>query len=204
VPKLIDLSGQVFGKLTVLSRVPATGQAKWNCRCECGAITVQPGYELRSSKVVSCGCKKKSIGETTKTHGMTRTPEYMTWVNMRNRCYRPEVRGYDRYGALGIRVCQSWKDDFAAFYADMGPRPPNMSLDRIDSSKDYSPENCRWATVETQANNRKNVILVTLGTQTKSLAVWCRELGMSHRTVRGRIERGWDAVRALTAPIPRP
>lgn len=203
MPRLIDMTGQVFGQLTVLSRVPATGQAMWECRCTCGEITIQPGYELRSGAVVSCGCAKTwRIKEQSQTHGMTGTKEYRAWINMRNRCSRPNVRGYERYGAIGIAVSDRWLHSFENFFADLGPCPEGHSLDRIDPSGDYSPSNCRWANIETQANNKKRVAVATLDGETKPLAVWCRELGLSHRTIRARVYKlGWTPERALKTPI---
>lgn len=203
VPRLIDLSGQVFGHLTVLSRVSATGQAKWLCRCKCGAERTYPGYELRNGHIKSCGCQRgPSSKERNTTHGMTRTPTYQVWVNMRNRCYRPEVRGYERYGGAGIAVCESWRSSFEAFLKDMGPRPVGFQLDRIDPTGDYSPSNCRWVDINTQANNKKRVRQVTINGITRPVAEWCRVLGLPHRTIRARIyEAGWDPVKALTVPI---
>ena len=201
--RLIDLTGQVFGRLEVLSRVSARGQSKWLCRCLCGNERINAGYALRNGLIKSCGCLRQSIAAVkNKKHGMTRTPEYMTWVNMRNRCYRPESRGYDRYGAKGITVCDRWLNSFENFFADMGARPSRYQLDRIDPAKGYSPENCRWATLIDQANNKKRVIQVTINGETMSVSDWCRRLNLCHRTIRSRIyERGWNPVDALTKPI---
>jgi hypothetical protein len=204
MPLLIDITGQVFGYLTVLSRVSATGQARWLCRCKCGKETIQPGYELRSKKVISCGCIRKanlSRGITT-THGRTGTKEYRAWLNMRNRCNRKQNIDYKRYGAKGITVCQHWLNSFENFFKDMGLCPKGYSLDRINSNGIYSPKNCRWASIEIQANNRSCVKQATLNGITKPISVWCRELYLSHRTIRARIyEYGWSPEKALITPI---
>lgn len=203
MPRLIDLTGQVFGRLTVLSRVPATGQARWLCRCECGSERSYLGYELRAGRTSSCGCYRAALAkELTKSHGMTRTPTYFAWANMRNRCYRPEVRGFARYGGKGITVCDRWRFSFTNFLADMGERPDGHQLDRIDPTGNYSPDNCRWVDLETQANNKTRIKHVTLGDRTMSVSQWCRELGLPQRTIRARIyEAGWDPVKALRTPI---
>lgn len=126
----------------------------------------------------------------------------MAWVNMRNRCYRPETRGYLRYGGAGITVCDEWRCSFEAFYADMGPRPAGATLDRRENSLGYSKNNCRWASQEIQQNNKARIAQVTLGGITKPLAAWCRELNMNHRTVRNRVYAlGWEPIKALTTPI---
>jgi hypothetical protein len=91
-----------------------------------------------------------------KTHGMHNTPEYRTWTGMKERCYNPSADSYKNYGGRGITVCDRWRDDFPAFYADMGPRPSeNHSLDRRDTDGNYEPENCRWATRSEQQKNKR-------------------------------------------------
>lgn len=90
-----------------------------------------------------------------KTHGMTYTPEYGTWVAMKKRCYYHKTNDYERYGGAGITVCDQWRTSFEQFYKDVGPKPgPGYSLDRIDGTKGYFPENVRWATFSEQAKNR--------------------------------------------------
>ena len=207
MPKLIDLKGHVYGYLTVLSRASATGQARWNCTCQCGKQSVVPGYDLRKGLVKSCGCfRSETTAKRSLKHGHSKTNsrsrEYNTWINMRNRCYRTSNLDYPRYGALGITVCDRWNNSFENFYADMGNRPANHSIDRINSSGNYEQSNCRWADIKMQANNRKNVRLITYNGKTQPLAVWCIELNLNHRTIRSRIyENGWDEIKALTTPI---
>lgn len=202
MPRLIELSGQVFGYLTVLSRVSATGQARWLCACKCGKKTIVPGYDLRTGIIKSCGClrieivKKRSI-----THGKTKTIEYYAWINMRNRCYYKKNKTFNRYGALGITVCDQWRHSFETFLTDMGPRPFGYSLDRIDPRGNYCPENCRWTTLEIQQTNKKCTKFAILNGETKPISIWCRILGISYRTIRARIAAGWEPEKALLTPI---
>lgn len=91
-------------------------------------------------------------------HGMSKTPEYRTWVAMNRRCSDQKDTGYRHYGGRGIVVCDRWRDSFLAFYADMGARPDGMSLDRINVNGPYAPDNCRWATSKQQVLNRRNTI----------------------------------------------
>lgn len=90
------------------------------------------------------------------SHGLSGTPTYSTWCGMLQRCYNPNSSAYKWYGAKGITVCKEWREDFVSFFQDMGERPSEMTLDRIDSSKGYFKENCRWTTMLEQQNNRTN------------------------------------------------
>lgn len=91
-----------------------------------------------------------------KTHGMTNTSEYRSWHHMKGRCLNPKDYDYKNYGGRGIDICQDWVDSFESFYKDMGPKPSrNHSLERIDNSKGYNKENCKWATRKEQNNNQR-------------------------------------------------
>lgn len=129
-------------------------------RCYCGKY-----FEAFKSNVIrglqrSCGCLKKEVTrKRSLTHGATinrrRTPEYTSWIKMRERCYDKRNNRYVNYGAKGVQVCQQWKRSFSAFLKDMGKRPPRKTLDRIDPEGNYTPINCRWATYKQQARNRR-------------------------------------------------
>lgn len=154
--KRIDLVGQRFGKLLIISRGEnRPGQhSRWNYVCDCGATGSAKSCHLRSGATQSCGC---GAG---KTHGASggrkqKTPEYHSWLAAKQRCFNPNNIAYRYYGGRGIGMCDRWKDSFAAFLADMGSRPEGMSLDRIDSDGHYEPGNCRWATRTTQSANQR-------------------------------------------------
>jgi hypothetical protein len=156
----IDLTGQTFGRLTVVSRsVAQRGNSYWNCRCVCGVERRVSLPNLRSGHVRSCGCLSRESRATRSTiHGHARvgarTREYSSWHSMVSRCTNPNIEPYAKYGARGIKVCARWLD-FVNFLADMGERPPNTSLDRIDNDGNYEPGNCRWATASEQMKNRR-------------------------------------------------
>lgn len=138
---------------------------------------------------------------STTTHGLSKLPEYKIWKGMRSRCTTPSDTNYYHYGANGIRVCERWSD-FAAFMADMGPRPTEKhSIDRIDSKGNYEPGNCRWATWAEQCANRSNAKLIEFRGETLSLTEWAVRLGMKRTCVlANRLRRGWSVERALTTP----
>jgi hypothetical protein len=135
------------------------------------------------------------------THGMRKRPEYRAWLNMKARCYDPKREDFRLYGARGIAVCDQWRNDFAAFYADLGARPsPEHSLDRIDGSGNYEPGNCHWATKTEQSENRRISRFLELNGRRQTMEAWARELGMVATGIAYRLQHGWSLERALTEP----
>lgn len=193
--KTVLVPGEVYGRLTVTSQAHTNAQGRifWNCVCACGNTCVVAGSKLRTEGTISCGCAR--IGARG-THQLSKTPEYASWVTMMHRCNNPERRSYGGYGGRGIKVCKRWLS-FENFYEDMAPRPSGTTLDRIDNSRGYSKRNCRWADSRTQANNRRNNVLLTHAGKTQTLAAWAKECGRAYSTLAWRRQQGWNAVEII-------
>lgn len=129
--------------------------------------------------------------------GYQRTPEFQTWLNIRDR-----VKRKPEYVGRGIKLCQRWADSFPAFLADVGPKPsPEVSIERIDNTRDYEPTNVRWATTKEQTRNRRTTRLLTVDGVTRCLAEWAEISGLPIGTIKSRIDRdGWSAERAVLTP----
>jgi len=158
--------------------------------CHCGKIFSVRIASLRSGNTKSCGCARAK-----KSRGFHR--EYNIWKGMIARCTDKRHRYFFHYGARGIWVCDGWIKSFNNFISDMGPSN-GLSLDRIDNSLGYSPENCRWATMHEQQNNRTVTTFITFDGKTLPLAQWARSIGVRVKTLRARLARGWSVEKALT------
>lgn len=162
--KKIDITGQRFGRLTVLSEHPKRYRTsvQWVCRCDCGSETIVVGNKLRNGHTKSCGClQKERTSKAKKTHGRTREPLHVLWVGMRSRCNNENHTSYEDYGKRGITVCDEWSDyeNFRKWALQNGYKK-GLEIDRIDNDKGYSPENCRWVTRKANMRNTRHNVKV--------------------------------------------
>jgi len=125
------------------------------CKCDCGNVTAIPLSNLRRQrKTKSCGCLQRPKAKQAKTtHGQFYTPTYKVWHNMIQRCTNPNIFQYKYYGGRGIIVCERWRS-FENFLYDMGEKPENLTIERVNTNGNYEPQNCKWATMKEQVNNR--------------------------------------------------
>lgn len=204
--KIIDLTGQRFGRLVVVAECGRSkdGQKMYRCICDCGAVKEVRSGNLRSGKTVSCGClaREKTIArnKTNKKHGMRHSRLYGIWMDMKQRCSWDKAINWHLYGGRGIKVCEDWNNSFIHFmeWSMKNGYKEDLTLDRIDTNGDYCPENCRWATLDEQNNNKRTCIYVTIGEETKTVTEWCRETGVNRMTAYNRIRRGWEPSEAVS------
>lgn len=182
-----DVLGQRFGKLKVISKGKANGS--WICLCDCGNVKEIYGNLLLRGVVKSCGCL---FHDTMTKHGHSNDRIYRIWVGMKQRCFNTKSRLYEYYGARGITVCKEWLDDFMNFYnwSMANGYSDNLSIDRIDSSGNYCPENCRWVTQQTQVNNTRRNTYIEFNGEKKTVAQWSKIKGINTETLYGRVRRG--------------
>jgi hypothetical protein len=157
----IDLTGNTFGSLTALrftKRNPKNGMAYWECKCKCGSIKEYTLGNLRSGHTQTCGCDSFKKGTDNKNflHGFTTKDKcYKAWCKMKERCYNPLDNSFENYGAKGITVSAVFKEDFLAFYKEVGDAPSvKHSIERIDNTKGYIEGNIKWATRTQQSQNK--------------------------------------------------
>ena len=190
--KLISV-GQRFGRLLVKEKHPERHRGyhvQWVCFCDpehggCGKTTqVTTGNLNRGTQ--SCGCLiREAIVKSKVTHGLTKTTEYRIWRGIVQRCHNENHDHYTDYGGRGITMCEEWRNDFMVFLRDMGPRPSaKHTLDRKENNKGYCKDNCRWATMLEQQNNKRTNLYFEFDGEIRTLAEWCREFDVDYERMR--------------------
>lgn len=209
---IFDLTGQRFGRLTVTEKTDkrnSQGRVMWRCRCDCGKEVLVNTSNLRRGDTRSCGCLHKEMIPHNEPNIRTRNRRlYHIWRNMIRRCEELECKGYENYGGRGIRVEDEWKKDegFERFLNwankngyDKDAKFGKCTLDRIDTDKNYGPNNCKFSDMIEQGNNRRNNNIIEYNGEKHTLAEWSRITGLHRTTIYNRINRyGWTVEEALT------
>lgn len=206
--KINDLTGKRFGRLVAIEKNGHKGRKiLWHCKCDCGKEIDVMGVNLTTGHTLSCGCYKKERTSVIRgKHFGCNTRLYNIWLGMKERCFQKNSETYKDYGERGITVCDEWlgESGFKNFYdwAMNNGYSDELSIDRINVDGNYEPNNCRWATIKEQANNKTNSFNITYKGETKTLAQWAEKLDLPYKTLYARIHSyHWDVIEAFERPI---
>jgi hypothetical protein len=203
--KFIDLTGQRFGRLEVISlAISDKRKGYWNCKCDCGKEKTISVYNLINGSTRSCGClHSEEVKERMTKHGLSKTRLGQIRNDMQKRCYNPNQIYYKNYGGRGITVCEEWKTNPTSFYtwANNNGYEEHLTIERIDINGNYCPENCRWATETEQNNNKRSNHLITCKGKTRTMSQWSEITGISYSTLRGRQRSGWSDEKTIETPV---
>jgi hypothetical protein len=205
MPKKINLIGLRFGRLLVTGYAQSDkGRTVYLCACDCGGVKATPSTYLRTGTVQSCGCLRRDAAAENGRRRKKESPArdnalYKRWSSMKQRCGNPKNPHFKNYGARGIYVCDAWANSFDAFLADMGAPPSrDHTLERIDNSIGYEPENCEWVLRDAQMRNQRRTILVTCAGETLCGKDWAKKAGVPYQLLTKTFRRsGIEAVRVL-------
>lgn len=196
--KFQDLSGSKFGKLTAIKVAykNKNGESVWECVCDCGNVVNVVCSNLKNGHSTSCGCYKKICSIT---HNETKTRLHRIWAGIKARCYNTNIAQYKNWGGRGITVCEEWKDSYETFrdWALANGYQENLTIDRINNDKGYSPDNCRWATQKQQSNNKRNNTLITFNNETHTISEWAEIIGVKSRTIQRRLVKNMPIEKIL-------
>lgn len=205
VAALDDLTGRTFGRLTVLRRDtshPIGASVYWIGQCSCGKVVSVSADQLRKGETKSCGCYHREVMAKWCNNEDAKYLTHVTLSSIQQRCENPRHKSYDRYGGRGITICDEWRKDpesFVRWALENGFRK-GLTIDRIDTNKGYSPDNCRWITFKEQANNRSNNRLITVFDTTHTISEWADIINMDPQDLWQRdddevekiIRNNWD------------
>jgi hypothetical protein len=205
-----NLTGQKFGRLTVIKRVEnrikkcGQKQVMYLCKCDCGNEKVI-SYDNLKRQTRSCGClHREQISKLNKKHGLHKTRIHSIWWNMLSRCKNKNVKAYKDYGGRGITVCDEWANDFVNFYnwAMENGYNDNLTIERIDVNKGYNPDNCKFISPEEQAHNKRNSVMITYSNETHQISYWANKFNISRDILWERLfVLNWSVEKALLTPV---
>ncbi len=202
-----DLTGQKFGKLTVLEKVGADKRynALWLCKCDCGNEKIITRDRLVTGHSKSCGCLRKENCIKHTKHGLTHARIHRIWAGIKRRCTVIKDRAYKYYGGRGIKMCEEWFKNSKAFidWAYSNGYSDNLTIERIDVNGNYEPSNCKWIDIKEQQRNKRSNKKITFKNQTHSLIEWAEILSIDYKKLKARLRQGWDFEKSITTPFIR-
>lgn len=205
MPRTLDITGEQYGRLTAIRFTRRVGASRyWLFQCACGKYKEAPLAQVRYGRTLSCGClldeQRERFGQSNVSHKMSKTATYKSWSQMIDRCTNDKCRIYPDYGGRGISVCERWRS-FDNFYADMGDRPDQTSIDRIENNGNYEPGNCKWSTRTDQCNNRRSNKYYKYKGETATIAEFAVRHGIGKGTLWARVKSGWSIEDAIERPV---
>lgn len=202
---LTDLTGSCFGRWTVLEYAGRSkrGEVQYKCRCDCGTERVLRRTSLTSGNSKSCGCLSRDVAkERGTTHGDSKSRLYRIWAGIIQRCCNDRERyEWEKYGGRGITVCEGWHK-YEAFrdWALSSGYSEDLTIDRINVNGDYCPDNCRWATVYEQNNNKRTSKYISFNGETGTIREFADRYGLAYSCLYTRLKLGWSIEDALLIP----
>jgi len=200
----IDITGNKYGRLTVVCMVSkkSKNMTRWLCECECGIFIKSNKGNLINGHTKSCGCYSREIitgNKYRQTHGQSRTRLYHIWQSMKQRCYDEHVKEFIRYGGRGIGICDTWKSEFIPFYewAITNGYDDQLTIDRINNNSNYSPHNCRWVSTKDQNRNKTSSRMLEFDGKNECVGYWSELLNIPKTTILNRLNRGCSSSEAL-------
>lgn len=193
-----DITGKRFGRLVAMKLVDFKNGARWLCKCDCGETKIVTLKNLESGNTKSCGCYNLECLSARATHGDSETHLYKEWTRIKDR-----VDHRTDYISKNITMCEEWRNNYETFkeWALSHGYDKDLSVDRINNAKGYSPDNCRWADSTTQNRNKDNNILLTYKGETHVISEWAEILNVNYGTFYSRIRRGWSIEKAIEKPL---
>lgn len=197
-----NFAGKRFGRWVVKEQVDSSktngrkSHRAYLCVCDCGTEKVIPAYSLKHNMTKSCGCLRK---ESLTTHNLSNTRLFAIWSEIKYRCNNKECETYKLYHDKGITICEEWENDFQTFYdwSMENGYQSNLTIDRIDNNKGYSPDNCRWTTNKVQMNNQDKSIRIFYNNEWLSVSDVAEIESVSYNTIYSRVKRGKYEKRKL-------
>lgn len=196
-----DLTGMIFGLLTVISKAKNIGRnTAWNCKCGCGKSKPILTYNLLGHKSKSCGCVRgQKVGALMRTHGQSKTRLYGIYKGMKQRCYNKNTPAFKYYGLKGIVLCDEWLNDFLTFkkWSYDNGYDNEKTIDRENPNDIYCPENCRWVSFEKQQNNKLNSFFLTIDDKKLTISEWAKHYGINQPTLYSKFYRLFKSLNLI-------
>jgi hypothetical protein len=187
-----DITNQTYNFLTPIKYL---GRSIWLCKCTCGKEKPIRKFELIRGITKSCGCQRPNLVSQVRSKGKTYNKRLSKIYNsMKERCLNPKTKQFIHYGARGIKVCDEWINNYDNFYwwAMKNGYKDNLTIDRMDVNGNYEPSNCRWATNEIQANNKRNTIRVEIDGEFLTITEIAKKYSLSKKAIYYRYYRGYE------------